>query len=179
MIQSEISLLAVKFLLESENVEHFLSKPAFLPQNVWARLGLGSAQLRSQLEIFLRKSGFKNHTEKLTENGRNWLIRICPCLYVVEGSIEVSRPEHCFFMPWGFNRKSSYHNNRLEAKFESCLRLIYSTHFTHVVQRPPQSQSDQTKQLLEKGGKKKQGRPGQGRHTGETSQVSISQIVND
>ena len=62
-----------------------------------------------------------------------------------------------FFMPRGLNRKSSYHNNRLEAKFESCLRLIYSTHFTHVVQRPPQSQSDQTKQLLEKGGKKKQG----------------------
>ena len=43
-----------------------------------------------------------------------------------------------------------------------------------MVQRPRQSQSDQTKQLLEKGGKKKQGRPRQGRHSAETSQVSIS-----
>ena len=30
-----ISLLAVKFLPVSENVEHFLLKPAFLPQNVY------------------------------------------------------------------------------------------------------------------------------------------------
>ena len=32
---SGISLLAVKFLPVSENVEHFLLKPAFLPQNVY------------------------------------------------------------------------------------------------------------------------------------------------
>ena len=44
----KISLLAVNFLLVSENVEHFLSKPAFFLQRVLSLgQGLGSARLIS------------------------------------------------------------------------------------------------------------------------------------
>ena len=80
---------------------------------------------------------------------------------MVQSIIEVSRPEHCFLC-----QKDSIERVRIIIiVWKPSLRVVYAwnTSHTHVVQRPQQSQSDQTKQLLEKGGKKKQGRPGQGR----------------
>ena len=47
----KISLLAVNFLLVSENVEHFLPKPAFLLQRV-SRLGQGLGSAATHLRIF-------------------------------------------------------------------------------------------------------------------------------
>ena len=47
----KISLLAVSFLLVSENVEHFLSKPAFLLERV-SRLGQGLGSAATHHRIF-------------------------------------------------------------------------------------------------------------------------------
>ena len=121
----KISLLAVNFLLVSENVEHFLPKPAFLLQRV-SRLGQGLGSAATHLRIFW--------LEVFEEWGLLFKILNLQQNIHQSGSSEIMNQKLLSHKPFKqlLEKKSFIFGQWQRAESESmwCVMFVYSVHFS-------------------------------------------------